>query len=240
MKQNFNKRNIVIATIILIWVLVPIVIALIIREGAPGSIEISGYDAHMANMPQSSRRNINQTLYSILRESSGNNVSDIDDAIIREDSLIDEYFEDLDFHFSTFVVDISSIRQSYIVFIRWADNPEVAVPGDILRFGCLVKEELIYGEFDCKNIMKINDETSLLILDPLGRLLPRITDNYRLTMTGYGDNSKGNLMVEIYTPIDVPNSEIRNFINQQLNDVRNWIVENNIDPDDYNIDFMRY
>ena len=59
-------------------------------------------------------------------------------------------------------------------------------------------------------------------------------------MTGYGDNSKGNLMVEIYTPIDVPSSEIRDFVNQQLNDVRNWIVENNIDPDDYNIDFMRY
>ncbi len=74
-------------------------------------------------------------------------------AKIRAGSAYNMYISELDVYMLNFIVDIEDLRQSYRVVYRWTDKyPNENIPQNVpgLAF-CLDEDELIYGDFGCKD-----------------------------------------------------------------------------------------
>lgn len=105
-----------------------------------------------SSLDGSKKTAINGVLYKIASLNNDVGISNRDGKI-REGSAYSVYIEDLDLHFLNFIVDIEDLAQSYRIVYRWADKyPNKNVPTDdpVMAF-CLDKDELIYGDFDCKD-----------------------------------------------------------------------------------------
>ena len=74
-------------------------------------------------------------------------------AKIRVGSAYNVYISELDVYMLNFIVDIEGLGQSYRVVYRWTDKyPNENIPQNVpgLAF-CLDEDELIYGDFGCKD-----------------------------------------------------------------------------------------
>lgn len=74
-------------------------------------------------------------------------------AKIRDGSAYNVYINELNIYVLNFIVDIEDLEQSYRVVYRWTDKyPNENIPQNVpgLAF-CLDKDELIYGDFGCKD-----------------------------------------------------------------------------------------
>lgn len=74
-------------------------------------------------------------------------------AKIREGFAHYTYISELGIYVLNYIVDIESLQQSYRVVYRWADKyPNENIPQNVTAVAfCLNDEELIYGDFECRD-----------------------------------------------------------------------------------------
>lgn len=86
----------------------------------------------------------------VAKNITDNNVR-LDGAIVRDGSLKNTYFEEVDINFVSFIVDIPDAKRSYQVVYEWSDDEEnMYVPkNDAAAALCLESDQLIYGDFNC-------------------------------------------------------------------------------------------
>ncbi|MDO5451469.1 MAG: hypothetical protein Q4F56_00045 [Candidatus Saccharibacteria bacterium] len=120
----------------------------------PANIPISNFEHDLEGLPENSLDVIESMLYDTIASNGGTleNISD-SDAKVRENSMIDLYFEDINMHYVNFIIDIPSIEQSYQIFNEWSDdrtNPNY-LTNMATMIMCPLKEQLIYTDFNCKD-----------------------------------------------------------------------------------------
>lgn len=92
---------------------------------------------------------IKQNLYNKVKLNTGSVALISDSAIIREGSL--KKTEDEKFEYTSFIVDIPGMEQSYVANYMAAKNDNDLIMSEPISIECITeKEDIIYNGFDCK------------------------------------------------------------------------------------------
>ena len=128
-------------------------------------VEMGGLTDELDNLTEIDETDIESGVYQALA-SNTDGIIRKRGAYIRENSLIENYYENLGMHYANFIVDIPDANQSYRVVARWIDSniSDGDVSGAATGVLCLDDKELIYGYFDCKPYLEYMKYT---ILDSL-------------------------------------------------------------------------
>lgn len=144
------------------------------------NVNVAGLSQDIEGLPEDANHDIEYSVYqAVAKNTSQSNSVQKTGVNIREGSLIREHFEATDVDYVSFIADVPEVQQSYRVSYVWADNPNnsyVSTDYKAVTF-CLPKDQLIYGDFNCK-------EEKSYIKTELVNNLAKGYDNY---MPGYDD-----------------------------------------------------
>ena len=193
-------------------------------------ITIQNYSAKINNMPGSVRDATESYLYNVvvMNVDESVNASKISDAKIREDSNTQDYSRNV--YTGSYIVDIESIKQSYGVTYTYSQD-ESELGGNPIVVSCLPKEDLIYGEFKCTDIVSKQEAPNQDIM----RYLPYENFSYKITP----DATQGDTLV-LVVKFDIPQSDLKGnaasraeVIAMYKKEVTDWILSKGVDPDKY-------
>lgn len=220
-----NKRLVVVTAIAAIVIIVSIIMVLFARQ-TDKQIIIKNYDEYAKLLPQDRRDAINKALYNIVK-------SNANDAAIRKDSYTETYDDSNKIYSSTFIVDIASVKQSYKIIFTWSKDNNFVLKGDNLRFDCLTQDQLIYGDFNCSEVLNIPKISN----DPVLDYLPYSNFHYTITL----NDSTGN-KVELDARIFIYSSDTRGSSKEQAvkkykAEIASWFTSKGLDINNYIINY---
>lgn len=196
------------------------------------AITMAGYDQTIQTLPKEYKDSFDAMLYKIVALNSGDKkASGVRDASIRVGSHKVKTATDSR-HAGLFIVDIPSLRQSYEVQYEYTSNVrDNFTSGYPLLISCPKKDQLRYGDFQCKDIYSQKFET----VDPITTQLPHETIDYVINSV-VDENNDTSLVVTIYLSMaDVSNPQQK--VERVKADVMKWLQSKAIDPSVYE---MRY
>ncbi len=139
---------------------------------------------------------INHELYKQIKRNSSQEIANnsIKDIIVRDESFIQTYDQERKAHLVEMIVDIESLKQSYLVNYEWHDK---GVKDDGLgQYGvlvsCLPVDQLIYGDFECQDLGS----------DMRGSTEPYVIINWSEAKDQYGNSLFIQLKTEEQTKIE--------------------------------------
>lgn len=148
---------------------------------------------------------IENTIYDIaLMNNNGINIEN-SGARIREDSVYYVFVEELNAYFLNFIVDVESLSQSYRFVWLFNDSsvdqnsPKVA---RLMAF-CPRKDEMIYGDFDCKD--EYDGRGMDIIVYDLVR--DHLFNNFTTRVFDSGDDGLSKLEIQL-SPGEEPTEEV--------------------------------
>lgn len=230
MIQIEKKRLITIIGVFIIFIsLVAIISVVFVVNQKSNQIIIGNYDEYTKSLPKDRRLAINTQLYNLIKSSSPDKDIDINDAVIRKGSYTETFNELENTYSSTFIIDISSIKQSYMVLFNWSKNTNVILKGDNLKFSCLPKDKLIYGEFNCSEILKI----PVISTDPILQYVPYTDDSsgIKYKISAHINNGVLEYLSIFFNTCSSYSIEI------YKKEALDWIRSKNLNPDDYTIKY---
>lgn len=123
------------------------------------NMEVAGLVQEIPGLPNRGKDDIEYNIYKAVSRNSVSNEIQKKGVYIREGSLVNDYYENMDIHYVGFIADIPDIRQSYKVVYEWSDDKdnEYLSPDYSAVTMCLDESQLIYGDFNCsdeKNYVK--------------------------------------------------------------------------------------
>jgi len=133
---------------------------------------------------------------------------------------------------TTAIVDIPEAEQSWRIQYFWITNSVIWVDLGDITLSCLSADELIFGDFDCRNIPFAGRNT----VDPILSFLPYSQINYDVRFGGFTpeDITELNVMMFIYW-FDLLNSTKEAAIEKYKAEINEWIKSHDLDPNDYMI-----
>lgn len=165
--QQYIQQNPIIigifcfSQIVLVIILIFIVNSVNKNSFEISNTEISNLTQEIGQLPADSIEAIQIGLFDAVELNQGTLQSiEKSDATIRENSLIEKYYEKQNIHYVNFIVDIPSIEQSYQIFHEWTDNkrnPYLLVNRSTIAM-CVLEEHVIYENFDCKDSVNKNGQ----------------------------------------------------------------------------------
>ena len=106
-------------------------------------------------LPSNTSEKITAMLYNMI-SSNNKDLSSLpnSNAVIRENSLTENYDEKSTLHHGDFIVDIAELKQSYQVQYSWYDKKQQNTTDSYeVLVTCLPEDKLIYEPFNCKDIV---------------------------------------------------------------------------------------
>lgn len=201
-------------------------------------ISINNYDKYISNLPVDRRNSLNSTLYNMTKRNLKSGKLNIKDATIRKNSVKYKYNKKTDIHSGSFIVDMKSIKQSYLMSYEWCSdmNHNSNLSGYSAIAECLPSSKLVYGSFRCED--DFANSPNKTKRNPILDYLPYSTFNY--TITGnYNKNNKLDLDVNmILYSFNTRNGERNNSIKKYKADVVKWIKSKKLNPNDYLINYI--
>lgn len=241
-ENKFRKRiAIVTAVFIGIAIVAGVLITVISSESSENEygtnyVNIKDLSQKVKNLPKEKRDSITTALYQVIALNSPDNTSIalIDDAVIRADSTWQNSGDEKGQVKGGFIVDIASIKQSY-----WVTYTSSSTDGDGYEAGypititCLEKEQLIYGEFDCKDVLSVENDG----IDPIINSLPYEDLNFRIS--GYQpEDGKLEITVQFFISELDKNNGTEKAITRYKNLVADWFRKNGFTIEDYAIKYV--
>ena len=198
-------------------------------------IKIDNFAEYFGDTPRDEKDGLFAGLYNIVAdnaEANGLNEIPKSGAMIRDGSAANEYNETENLHVGKFIVDIESIGQSYAGYFEWSnDNNNAYFSGYTMLYTCLVKEDLIFGQFKCNDMFADSVTTKF----PITQYLPDVVDyfsddyadhtNYRLTYQLNEDETEITLIITDYTGGNYQNA---------LDRIKSF----GYNPEDYTIEYV--
>lgn len=211
--QQHKVRNITIISSIVFLIILTVGIL-----GAMGffhsnpfgkSTKIDNFSQYFKDVPTEKRDAVFAALHGTI-ESNLNESTEvpISGAIIRPGSVDIEYIEESLSNYSTFIVDIEAIQQTYQIRMAWSNNPKTTLAGYELLVICPTEEQLIYPAFECQDMISSDPLSMLYSNNPILSLLPIVisyysNDNklisYRISYLATNDYNDIKLIINDYT-----------------------------------------
>ncbi len=238
MIQLNKKQILIIISIGLLFIALFIALYFFTRPVSKygNGINISGYDKYIPNLPADRRDSIDTALYKITKNNSNNSNVSIKDAIIRGDSVTYNYDKPTNVNSGSFIVDMQSIKQSYLITYEWSsDVNNASLSGYSVAAACLPANKLIYGDFSCKD--DFSSPTNNSSRDPILDYLPYTTFNYVVTATTNTPNKvelDANIILYSSDTID---GNRDSSINKYESEITDWIKSKGLNPNNYLINY---
>lgn len=232
------KQKITIISIGLVFIAIFVLLFFLQPHNKYGSeIGINNYDKYISNLPTDRRDAINSNLYNIVELNLKSGNASINDATIRENSNVEDYNKETNTRLGSFIVDIESVKQSYLISYNWtSDNNNINVSGYTATITCLPLEKLIYGDFGCKDDFSAHKD--YIKNNPILDYLPYSTFNYEVTANTNNDNKKVNLDVNIILySYDTRDGRQDISINKYKSEITDWIKSKSLNPSDFTINY---
>lgn len=198
-----------------------------------GGLEITNLDTYTKDKP-SDKDSIDYIKYDLLRTVNKNvktpvTADSVKDIVIRDKTFTQVYDDDLDVYTVNFIVDISSLSQSYDVTYQWSSDGKrdnLTEAGTVVK--CLPAEKLVYGNFNCKDMF---NEFSTPV-DPILNYLPHTTADYKVV---YDPTATKTLKATIYTTAADERIDPDTAIEQYKADVKKWVASTGVNASEYTI-----
>lgn len=201
------------------------------------STRIDNFSSYFKNVPNEKRDAVFSALYGTIAGNLNDNIpTPTSGATIRKNSVNTEYIEASLSNFSTFIVDIESIQQSYDIQMSWSNDPETTIAGYEILITCPTKDQLIYPEFNCKDMLTQDPLNALYANNPILKKLPIVESFY---------NENGDFVyykISFKTEIDEKTNQtsditliITDYTGNSENIARKKIQENSNPTDVYEI-----
>ena len=156
--QQYIQQNPIIVGIFIIFQIIFIVLLIFVFKNInTGTFEISNLSVtnltkDIKDLPSGSAESIQRVLYDTIALNGGTLTSiENSDAQIRDNTLVELYFDKQNMHYVMFVVDIPSLQQSYQIFHEWTDqasNPYYMTNRGTMVM-CPLENDIIYSDFKC-------------------------------------------------------------------------------------------
>lgn len=150
--MKFNKKILFISTACIITVSLIFTIFYFINK--KDELEIKNYSQIVKNLPEQKKHLIFRALFDIVKQ-NGVNPYSAGDAIIRQNTHNQSYSDKDELYSGSFIVDLSSIKQSYKINYNHANNIKESLYSYAVKILCLDPLDVIYNDFKC-----IDEETS--------------------------------------------------------------------------------
>lgn len=176
------KRRLMVAGVLFILFVVIITIIYLIPSRVSG---ITNLESCSPNISTSIKEMINNTLYYFIKDANEHNglaTQDSYTSTIREGSC--EQTDYGDFSRANMIVDVPGAQQSWRVEYDWIENGVDWFDTGDIAFSCLDEEDLIYGDFDCKNmtVFLSGQAYTLSPIFPIEKFLPYIDRYYTISL----------------------------------------------------------
>lgn len=237
-QDNSRKKIFIFAVLSIILIIFLIITAIYLKatENIYGDyINIRNYSKHIPDLPKDRRDSLNASLHDIVKYNmSEDREITVKDALIREGSVDKLYDEKDNVNSGSFIVDMASIKQSYLLSYEWSNNSKNNnLSGYSAIAQCLAVDRLEYGDFGCKN-NTVEMETDI---DPIIEYLPYSTFHHYVT-ANVGDDGKTGLDAIIYlTSREMTEENRQPAIDGYKAEIIEWIKSINLNPDDYIINY---
>ena len=231
-----KRRNQLIIISVSAFVIFAVCIGLIFmpRQKNGPELGIEGLSKTVANLPAERRSAIQAMLLTTVRMNTSENIdeSNISKGVIREGTEKSDFDQDKELYTGSFIVDLESIRQSYEVAYFYREDPDSFITGgNTVEVTCLPPEKLIYGDFDCKDILSEQSKD----VDPIIKELPFISTYFKVSAHYVGDELE--LTAELrMLPSDYDKSPVA-AVQKYKEKVYTWIRSTGNDPSSYTIKF---
>jgi hypothetical protein len=237
--DNLTPRAKKIALVVLLAVTVIAITVLFIVFAPKGTnpygneVLIKGYNNTVKNLSDNYEKLIMAELYKVIRLNAkeGDSVPSVKDATLRDGSAQQEYSEEFSIYKGSFIVDIESLKQSYIVTYTYSRDPNsTALGGYPVLVSCLPAEQLKYGDFSCKDI----ETEESADLNPITTVLPYSTLTYSIRAVNNDDGSVRLVVTLSITEADRRSGEAA-AVAAYKEEVLSWISSQGFNPADYDI-----
>lgn len=195
---------------------------------------IKGYDDNVKNLSTDYENLIMAELSGVIKLNTkdGESVANVKDATLRDGSAQQEYSEEFSIYRGSFVVDIESLKQSYLMTYTYSRDPDSAALGGYpVLASCLPVDQLKYGDFSCKDIE--TEESG--DLNPITTILPYSTLSY--SIRAVHDDDTIRLVVTLFISGADRRSGEAAAVTAYKNEVLDWISSKGFNPADYEITY---
>ncbi len=169
------RKKIIYIIAIVLLISCALIIILNLSKGNPygNSINIDNLKQNISGLSRDQIDLTTNQLYKIVKHNTTNeeNVPS-KGALVRKDGIVSEYDSTEDFEYRRFVVDIDSLKQSYMVQLEWSKNGDYKSGYPIL-ISCIKDPSLIiYSDFECKNIGSDTSDSPTIKISDISKNLP--------------------------------------------------------------------
>jgi len=228
--NNNRKKLFVVAG--LLSVLIILFFVVFIQNNSGKRVGIDNFNEKIKNLSSESKDSIEGMLYQTVKINN-NDPDKIKSVKIREGSETQNYNSDLKLYTGSFIVDLESIKKSFrINYTEVKSDDKSMVGGYPFRVTCLTKEELIFGEFDCKTIY---NNTEVSGKDSILNKLPYTTLDYSVDGKFLGD--KLVIIVDFTLSEADTRSGVDAVISKYKQEISDWIKSNGFNPSDYDYQY---
>jgi len=196
-KKNFKLVGIIAVFLFLLIIILGIMGALGFFDRNPNGVgtRIDNYNHYLKDTPSSTKYNLFTAVYNILR-SNGVEHPPESGALIRDGSFNSELQDNNDIYYSTFIIDIEEVQQSYYAQVSWSDDDSADLGGYPTLLTCPTQEQLIYPAFDCKDLLNQDPYTNLYDQNPLLNDLPIRNLLYNITYDTSDDLQSVTIIID--------------------------------------------
>ena len=247
MQPRYSRKKIAIAVAFILGLIaLVIIIGLAVTQRDTNQfgkfIRIQNYGSVVENLSPAMRDAMESYLYTVvvMNVDSSIDASKINDAYIRENTDGQSYNPIETLYEGTFIIDIESIKQSYKADYQYLvdtnDSGSTVLGGNPVSITCLQENLLIYGTFNCKDL--ISEQRGEF--DEIMQHLPYQNFSMKITPDTVKNEGKLTLHVEMTIPVrDLtgPESSRREVVAMYKKQVTDWITEKGGTPSEYIIEY---
>jgi hypothetical protein len=223
MKTSFNKLKAILLVFGVSTILIIIIFIVTIILSIKPRIRITNLSSYTSK--EETRNKIKEDNIEILLfdEAKQNNSNLKETTAVVRDGTFKQYIK-RNINYVEFIADIEDIKQSYKVRYAWGVNDEIKISNVDEYIICPKQNELIYGEFDCK------DRFSTLygVSDPIAERLPYHKPNDYLIKY---DGKSNTIIADIYRcrteTIEVIKKEVNKWLEKYIDNLSDYEVKYN-------------
>lgn len=238
---NILKSKVVIIISIFIFILLFVFIywAMESNKNQFGyGINIQGYDQKVPNLPKEMKDSTETRLYDTLKQNGASDeiLKNTKDAKIRDKSENQNYSDTSKLYTGRFIVDIESLKQSYeITYLYSINKIVIAVPDRSVLINCLPNNQIIYGEFSCRD--EITDQRIESMPDTVLKYLPRSTSHYEMRAATNSDMKVDYITIKLNLYESDYRTGVDTSIAKYKQEALDYLKSVGINPSDYKIEY---
>jgi hypothetical protein len=238
-KKLLTTIGIIFSAVVIITIIIAIIVQLSPKNEYGEGIKIQNYDQKVKNVSQQLHDGTEASLFNVVKKNvpEDTNPAKIKDAFIRDNSNSQDYDKDNDIYSGKFIVDIDSIKQSYLIqytYIKNENNSEGLTNRVVVS--CVNEEDVKYKSFKCTDYVS----TQATQNDTILQYLPFSNFSFKIAADTTAGDDKMILLVELR----IPESDLKGdaaskqaVVAMYKKEVTDWLQSKSLDPTQYTYEY---